>query len=295
MSYGKIISIWGLFFLLLVSYSDSSINEFVAIRPFINHTDDTVFSQIHVKLKNKLDYEMLPGDLKVILLTREDTGQYSIEIQGFIDHNPDGSILRLVLSNYVDKSEESKNIPLKNISYSEIIDIINMKVRYYLEQSFFGKLGVSSNPIDCEVLLNGIKTGRTPTEFILKRGFYKVSILGDHLYPYFDTVQIISGNNVKVHASMLFRGLPTKHLFIGSLSLSIITLITQVMESKFHTEYTEVPRFRPQQEYDLPYANWRRTAAIKVVSLNASILGWAATGYSYFRNKNLKNKIFANN
>ena len=96
-------------------------------------------------------------------------------------------LFRLINQN--DDGEETKLIPLSNRPIDEVLDLMTLKIRQFLEQNISGKVRISSVPLDCDILLNGIKIGTTPAELILEKGIYNIRLQREYLFPYQDSVR----------------------------------------------------------------------------------------------------------
>lgn len=282
-----------LFSLLLYSPVESSM-VFVGIKPLSISPDFKNYSEIHQLLFKRLHSEILPRGLMPLLLTTDQAPPDSCEavISGNIDSSENGPTYHFRLQNIHDGSEETKIIPLNGRDAEDIVEILTLTARRFLEQTISGRLRISSTPMDCNVLLNGIRIGTTPAELVLEHGKYRVRLERDNLIPFTDTVEVIPGKDVFLNATMRFKGYNSKPWFIGASLLSIVTTGLWITENRFHQDYQSLKQGTSQSKFDASYNRYRTTDYLRIGFLNGAVLSWTVTGYLFAKNRSLKNHIF---
>ncbi|NLE01099.1 MAG: PEGA domain-containing protein [Fibrobacter sp.] len=268
-------------------------DSFIQIKPFsIDIADSLPYTSLHTRLYKRLQYEILPRGIKPTLAS--DTTQEnvvaktygSIEMQGGI------RVVRFCIKLLDSHGEEIKIIPIIDQPEDDILDLMSLKIRNFLDQNLSGKLRISTIPIDCELLLNGVKVGATPAELLLEKGLYNVKLTHDHLFPYTDTVQIHPGKETELQITMKFEGNRVKPLLISSSVISILTIISMVIDINLHNKYESLPKGLAPEVYSAHFYPWRTSRYILIGSINLSAIGWGATFIQIFRNRSLENKIF---
>ncbi|MDO5576115.1 MAG: PEGA domain-containing protein [Fibrobacter sp.] len=264
------------------------------IKPFVvNISDSLKYQQIHLALLKRLEYEIFPK--AITLACGESSQNSSVVAEGVIDTLDGTEVLIFRLSGNEELGKEEKLIPLRNNSIEELVDIMALKIRYFLDQNISGKLRISSRPLNCDVLLNGIKIGVTPAELVLEKGQYNIGISREHLYPWYDSVLIEPGREKHLNPSLEFEGHTTRPFVYSSAVLTLATIVTWVIESRAHDSYKNLPDGLPQSDYNRKWNRYRNANYIRIGLLNASIIGWTIGGFQWTRNRSLERKIFGQN
>jgi hypothetical protein len=270
-----------------------SADSFIGINPFsINVSDSTAYTDLHKALFKRLQYELLPYGIKPALMD-ELKGQECVAIVGGRIEEISGTpVINFHLSSTMDSEDEIKRIPLTNHSIDEVLDLLALKTRYFLEQNVSGKVRISSVPLECDILLNGIKIGRTPAELVLEKGVYNVRLEREHLYTFTDTLIVAAGKETSLQAEMSYKGYRVRPWVIGSSLLTLCTAASWIIEHNLHLDYKRLPRGTPQDKFNSSYNRYRNANYLRISLLNSAILGWTVSGFQITRNKALKKRIF---
>jgi hypothetical protein len=276
-----------LFFRSLVSST-----PYIGIKLFTSEIGIEDFSSLEKNLYKRLIREALPRDLKPVLLDKTPCDSCEVLVSGeFIKRN-DNLIFHLNLENTIDFSQESKVIPLSKKTPDDVIEMLVITINRFLEQSISGKLRISSVPLDCDIFLNGMKIGKTPAELVLEHGNYRINLEHEYLYPFSDSIQVISGKQVNLETTMRFRGYNCKPWITGSTVLTLLSAVAWVTEYRFHKSYLSLDKNSQQDIFDRYYNRYRTANYIKIGLLNGTALGLTISGYLVSRNHSLKSKIF---
>jgi len=294
MVFKKSIIIPTIVFLLNVCIFGEKSESYILIKPFtVNSNDSLKYEQLHLALIKRLEYEILPRDVKPV--SDETYKNYSVIVEGVIDTLDGVLVLLFRLSGNEEQGKEEKLIPLRNHSIEDLLDIMALKIRYFLEQNISGRLRISSRPLNCDVFLNGVKIGVTPAELVLEKGQYKIGINRENLYPWSDSVVIEAGREKILNPSLEFQGYKIKPFIYTSAILSVATIVSWVIEFKLHESYKDLYVGLPQTDYDWHWNRYRNANYIRIGLFNATIAGWTICGFQWTRNRTLKRKIFGQN
>ena len=203
--------------------------------------------------------------------------------------------LEFFIRNRNQKEEDVKKLIITDYTADEIIDLLSLKVNHFLERNVSGKLFLSSTPSDCDVLLNGVKVGQTPAEFILEKGRYSIQLQREYLQTYKDSVIIDAGKEISLAPTMQFEGLKTRPWLISALVFTGCTLAAQAIEYKFYKDYKDLTWDNSEAQFDRYFNRYWMANIVKVSLLLPTAATWSLSGYSYFENQALRNKIFTNN
>ncbi len=169
-----------------------------------------------------------------------------------------------------------------------------LKVRSFLEQNLSGKLRISSSPLDCDILLNGVKIGKTPAELVLEQGNYFIQLQREHLLPFKDSVTIQPGHETSLSAAMRFEGRRIRPWTVTAAILTGCMIAAQVLEIKFKDGYHDL-REAPDDRWDRAFQRYQAANAAKISFLIPSATAWIIAGYHFQENRSLKRRIFGSN
>ncbi len=267
--------------------------SFIGIRSFKIEMDDSAFYRdLHLQLYKRLSFEPLPYEIKPAILENDLESNFIAIAGGSINMENQTPTLHFVLTGSSHGGEEIKNIPIKGLEIEQIIDIMVLKIRYFLEQNISGILRISSTPLGCTVLLNGITVGTTPAELTLEKGSYILKLQHDYLHPFIDTLEIASGNQISVQPLMRFEGHKLKPWLFSAIILSLSTTICWITENSLHRSYSSLEQGLDQSVYDRAFGKYKPVNYLRIGLLNASALCWTVNGFLIVRNASLKTKIF---
>jgi hypothetical protein len=267
--------------------------SFIGIRSFkIDMEDSVLYQDLHLHLYKRLSFEPLPYGVKPAIIENDPESNYIAVASGSIYIENQVPTLHFVLTGLSHDGEEIKNVPLKGLELEQIVDIMVLKIRYYLEQNISGILRISSTPLGCAVLLNGITVGTTPAELTLEKGSYVLKLQHDYLQTFIDTVEINSGNHVSVHPMMRFEGHRLKPWLLCATILTLSTTISWIAENSLHRSYSSLEEGLEQSVYDNAFNKYKPVNYLRIGLLNASALCWTVNGFLIVRNISLKKKIF---
>ncbi len=268
-------------------------SSFIGIRSFKVEVEDSIlYRDLHLHLYKRLSFEPLPYGIKPAILENDPVNNYMAVASGSIDVENQVPTLHFVLKSSSHDGEEIKNIPLKGLEFEQIVDVMVLKIRYYLEQNISGILRISSTPLGCTVLLNGITVGTTPAELTLEKGSYILKLQHDYLYNFTDTVEIKSGNHVSVQPTMRFEGHRLKPWILCATILTLSTTISWIAENSLHRSYSSLEEGLEPPVYDKAFRKYKPVNYLRIGLLNASSLCWTVNGFLIVRNISLKKKIF---
>lgn len=267
--------------------------SFIGIRSFkIELEDSILYRDLHLHLYKRLSFEPLPYGVKPSILENDLESNYIAVASGSINIENQIPTLHFVLKGPSHDGEEIKNVPLKGLEVEQIVDIMVLKIRYYLEQNISGILRISSTPLGCTVLLNGITVGTTPAELTLEKGSYTLKLQHDYLHTFIDTVEINSGNHISVQPMMRFEGHRLKPWLLCATILTLSTTISWIAENSLHRSYSSLEEGLDQPVYDKAFNKYKPVNYLRIGLLNASALCWTVNGFLIVRNISLKKKIF---
>lgn len=271
----------------------ANINSEICINNFeLKISDSIPYQNIHKALYKRLLHENLPNGFKPVLSEEKSGTSCNIEISGKIEIQDNIPTFKLHISGPTSVDIDSKNIQLKGLEIEQLLDVIILKIRYFLEHNTSGILRLSSTPLGCSILLNGITIGTTPAELTLEKGSYILKFQREHFRPFIDTVDIKSGKETSVQAAMRFEGYNQKPWLMSASFLTICTTISWIIEGSLHKKYTDIPKGSPEWYSDKPYKRYRNANYIRIGLLNASALCWTVNGFIMVRNNALKKNIF---
>lgn len=269
--------------------------SFLGIRQFnLNFDTDSssTFHNLDQSLYKRLILEPLPYGIKPVLLENDLQNGCVAVVSGSIEIINKVPTLHFVLSGSTPDGEEIKNIPIKELEIEQILDLMVLKIHYFLEQNISGILRISSTPLGCTVLLNGITVGITPAELTLEKGTYVLKLQHDYLHTFIDTVKINSGNQISVQPLMGFEGHRLKPWILSAALLTTSTTICWIIEKSLHKSYSNLDEGLDQSVYDKAFNKYRPVNYFRIGLLNASALCWTVNGFLIVRNISLKKKIF---
>lgn len=285
---------------VLAQSTDAGPDEAIAIFRFSSIPGDTQYAGLHREIENKLNDELLSTSFKINLVDdtfSQATDQaglkqkdYRIIVFGEVN-NPRHSLVLKLLDAKTGEGQ-GKSIPLGSYSMEDLVKIIVLKIRDYIEGAFFGKINIYSVPLGCEVYLNGIKTGVTPREFFLKSGEYTLGINGERLKNFKQKITLHPGQTVDIKATLDFSGYPTAYWMAGSLFFTVLCGVAWGLEYYFHQKYLDLPRFSTQAEFEDSFGIYRTMNYTRISLLNIAAIGWGGTGFCYFTNRAIKKRIF---
>jgi hypothetical protein len=282
--------------LLLSSFAClAKTDSYLGIIPFkIQTAPDNTYAKIHYELFTQLNFELLPQGIKPLLLESDSVPQECVAIiTGAIDTAAENTVCRILIKTTGQESnEETKTINLRGMDMNQLVNILALKVRHFLESNVSGRVRISSMPLDCIVFLDGIKIGRTPAELTLEQGCYNVRLEGDNLYPWKDSICVTPGKEVAIQGDMKFHGFNTRPWFYSSVAATLLTAGAWFAEEQFHSDYLDLARGTPQSTFNKYYDRYRTVNYVRIVLLNSAIMGWIITSYEHKRNRSLQKKIF---
>lgn len=273
----------------------SSSESFLGIQQF--KVDSTLIGQwdsLDSQLYQRLNFELLPQGIKPLLLRNSQPKSCVAIASGTISIIDSMPQLEFFITNSNRKEEDVKKLIIADYTVDEIIDLLSLKVHHFLERKVSGKLLLSSTPSDCDVLLNGVKIGQTPAEFILEAGKYSIQLEREYLNTFRDSVIINAGKEVSLTPVMKFDGLKTRPWLISALIFTGCTLASQLLEYKLYKDYEGLTYNNTEDQFDRYFNRYWMANIIKVSFLLPTAATWSLTGYSYFENQTLKKKIFMN-
>jgi hypothetical protein len=274
------------------------------IHSFVNHTQIDSLNRLDTILVKRLHYEYLPDNLTAVLHTHSDTASCLYSLAATIDSSHQGLFIVLHFGTGSAPESETKLVRIEEKSIRQIVDILALKVRLFLQESMLSTLTITSDPVDCALYLNGIKTGKTPATLLLNPGIYFLSIQAEHCHPFSDSIFLTTGQEVEIEATMKFKGTPSVPWFVASGLLTLSAAVVQLIEYRLHQDYLSISRYCEsadgetryvrcgQDDYDRKYFPYRRVHYLKIGVANAALIGWIITGYTCIRNKIVKKKVF---
>lgn len=284
----------GIVLLLFLAFSSAKAetNSCIGIKEFIaNEQGAAGIDNLQLALLKRLSYELLPRGITPVIIDSTPTNCVAVAY-GFFELQKEEPVLRFILTGLNGTGDEVKIIPLRDRSSQELLDILSLKIRHFLEQNISGKLRISSTPLGCNILLNGIKIGATPAELILEQGAYGIRIEGDYLYPYFDSITVQPGGESVIAASMRFQGYRTAPWLASAALFSLCSFTGLAIETYYHKQYNSIRKNASQNEYNHYYDRYRIANYGKIGFLNAAALSWTIYGYQFARNRTIEKKLF---
>lgn len=280
------------FFCLPISLQAKS-NSYIGIKRFaITSSVSEYYNSLDILLFQRLNFELLPRGIKPVLIADSLNMNCIATVQGTLEIIADEPMLIFSISGISGSEEETKKIAIKEQSPDAIVDIMAIKVRHFLEQNISGKLRISSVPLDCDLLLNGIKIGKTPAELVLEQGMYTIEIQREYLLPYRDTVSILPGQETSLAKTLQFKGHALKPWVIGGLLFTGSFIVSQIVESHFRAEYSVKNAAMGTDYFNTKWKQYRTANTIKIAFLIPMATTWTITGYQILENRSLKKHIF---
>lgn len=276
----------------LSAFADN--DSYIGIRRFtINSSTIDYYQSIDVLLFQRLNFELLPHGVKPILIHDSIPSECIAMAGGSVELVDSVPFLFFEVRGVGTTANdvETKKISLQNQPVDAIVDILALKIRHFLEQNVSGKLRISSKPLDCEILLNGVKIGKTPADLILENGTYAVQMNRDHFAPFVDSAVVLPGRETSLSATMEFRGYNVRPWLLSAVFLTLGTVTVQIVEAQLHHEYLDAMR---EDEFNKAYDRYEITNAIKIVMLIPTVTAWTMSGYLSYQNNSLKKSIFSN-
>lgn len=276
---------------LLVAGVFAEQNDFIGIQRFsISSPAISYYQAIDVLLFQRLNFEFLPNGIKPMVVVDTIPKSCKAVVSGSIDLVDSIPILLFKISGTgsMGKEEETKRIALNDQPVDAIVDILTLKIRHYLEQNITGKLRISSNPPECDVYLNGMKTGSTPTELILEEGRYALELRRIYFAPFMDSLTILPGHENAIQASMRFEGNNTQPWFISAIVLTTATITAQLLELHYRDEYLS----STSGNFNNFYGRYQSANIVKVCISIPTAVSWIIATHHYIQNKTLKKEIF---
>lgn len=264
--------------------------QIIQILPFQSEVQSVVDS-IESQLSNRINNEIGIDNITAVASKTIDSARSIALVQGaakVVENNRLQLIVKL--SSLKTQNEVTNEIPLNGKSQDDVIDIIIIKLRHFLEQNTSGKLIISSIPLDCSIYLNGIRSGRTPTELTIDKGVHIIQLEGDHLKMFRDTVKINPGQEVRIQKLMEFNGNATRPWIYAASLATLGTIISGIYEYKYHKPYKQF--HLPTDPYDNYYKPYRTAYYTRLTFLNISALTWTIAIYQISSNYRLKTRIF---
>jgi hypothetical protein len=293
---------------LLLCAGSSPRGEFcLSVLPIANYTTlKSEFSDLHSKLLRKLEHEFMGQRIRSVVKADKDSSTCEYYISGTIDSSMQGYILILNIGDYTMSEGESKVIPIEGKNIDELLDLIVVRIRYFIEHSLLSTVSVSSNPLGCDVAVNGKKSGKTPTELLLKPGQYAINVSNRYFQPFNDSIFVTPRQRADIKAEMVFRGSNVTGWVITASVFSALTIGAAAAEYKFHKDYLNVPRFCDesqaggdyercsQEEYNAGFNRYRLAGYAAIGLAGASGITLSISGFNFFRNKSVKKSLYFN-
>jgi hypothetical protein len=248
-------------------------------------------SDLPKKLLKRLEFEHLPGGVNPVLLENSRCDSCIAIVCGEVETTDSTAFLHLKISDNSGGNAEQKSFPLSSYSVDDIVDLGILKIKNFLERKFFVKVRINSIPLDCDVYLNGVRVGDTPTELVLENGNYRLSLEHEYCRVYRDSILILPGNDVDINATLKFKGYQARPMLWGSLILSLATAGLWVTENLFHQEYLKLER--GSDGFNDYFRRYQATNYVRIGLLNGAALSWTVTGFLSIKNRNLKKKFFS--
>ncbi|MBD3347244.1 MAG: PEGA domain-containing protein [Chitinivibrionales bacterium] len=279
------------------------LGETLSIFRFVNTTNDSSYDNFHILLRRRLDYELLFPGLRIKAWDSPYTdtatlaGHSKYVLFGTFETDSVSRENHLTFTIINNKEGESswKKLPAGSMSIDDIAETIILKTGNFLKKPILGELTVSSNPPGCDVLLDGVNTGRTPKVFSVESGEYRIRLDGEFLDPFEQSVLIEAGKTVDLNVQMNFKGYPTFYWLAASSALTGLAVIAFVLEKNYHDDYMNLDGGLNKSDYKRAYKSYARANYIGIGFRYLSIVGWTGTGFCFFINRSLKRRIFGRN
>lgn len=243
------------------------------------------------KLLKRLQFEHLPGGIVPVILEKPQCDSCIAIVCGEIETVDSTDFLHMKISDTSRSNIEQKRFPLSSYSIDDIVDLEILKIKSFLERKFFVKVRINAIPLDCDVYLNGVRVGDTPTELVLESGNYRLSLEHEFCRVYRDSIEILPGNDVDINATLKFKGYQSKPFLWGSLLLSAATAGVWITEAVLHHQYLGLKKGSP--EFNDYFRRYETANYIRIGLLNGAALSWTVSGFLSIKNRNLKKKLFS--
>lgn len=267
--------------------------SFIGIKRFsFNDSASAYYNSIDILLFQRLSFELLPRGIKPLLI--EDSIPHNcIALAGGQIEITDGEpILIFSVTGTAHYEEEIKKISLSGQPVDAVVDLLAIKIRQFLEQTISGKLIITTTPRDCDILLNGVRIGKSPAELILGQGTYAIQLQRDYLYPFIDTVRVFPGKETNLTSNMVFKGHTVKPWCISAIVFTGGLLIAQALEYHYDQRYSRLKTPASKTEFNDNFYFYRTANTVKISLLVPMTLTWTIAGYHFFENRSLKQQIF---
>ncbi|HEX2958464.1 MAG TPA: PEGA domain-containing protein [Chitinispirillaceae bacterium] len=229
------------------------------------------------KLQKRLQFEHLAGGVLPVIIDGTRCDSCIALVYGEVIKIDSSRYLHLRISDNSGLNIDEKDFPLSSYSIEDIIDLGVLKINTFLERKYFVKVRVSSMPLDCDLYLNGVKVGVTPSELTLENGNYRVSLEHEYCAVYRDSLTILPGKDVDLNATLDFKGFQTKPLLFGSVFLSLATAGFWLAEYTYHKEYLGLDK--GSREFNNYFKRYQAANYIRIGLLNTGVLSWSFTGF----------------
>jgi len=267
-------------------------NSFIGINRFsIDTSISDSYTSLDVLLFQRLNFELLPHGIKPLLIRDTLAQECTAYVNGTITALDNEHILTFTIAGVSGHEEETKKIILNKQPPDAIVDIMSIKVHHFLEQNISGKLRISSSPLDCDLLLNGIKIGKTPAELVLEQGSYHIEIQREYLFPFSDSVTIDPGHETSLAATLEFKGHSIKPWFTSAVLFTGCTILAQLLEMQLHKEYSDL-KIESRDLFTKKFNEYKIANSIKIGLFIPMATTWTITGYQLLENRSLKRRIF---
>ncbi|MBD3321890.1 MAG: PEGA domain-containing protein, partial [Chitinivibrionales bacterium] len=222
--------------------------ETLSIYRFVNKTGNAAFDNFHLLLRRRLEYELLFPGLVVKAWNAEYSASSSPQMQSKYvltgtfnqDTGSGENLCTFTIINNREGESSRKKFPVGSMSRNDVAETIILKTGNFLKKPILGELTIASNPPGCDVLLDGVNTGRTPKAFSLEEGEYSLKLSGEFLDPFVQSVLIEPGRTVDLNIQMNFKGYPTFYWLAASSAFTGFAVIAFVLERNYHDEYMDL-------------------------------------------------------
>jgi hypothetical protein len=248
-------------------------------------------AELPKKLLKRLQFEHLPGGVVPVILEKPQCDSCIAIVCGEIEIVDSTAFLHIKISDPSRSNIEQKSFPLSSYSIDDIVDLEILKIKSFLERKFFVKVRINAIPLDCDVYLNGVKVGNTPTELILENGNYRLSLEHEFCRVYRDSIAVLPGNDVDINATLKFNGYEAKPFLWGAVLLSAATAGVWITESVLHNQYLDLKKGSP--EFNEYFRRYETANYIRIGLLNGAALSWTVSGFLSIKNRNLRKKLFS--
>jgi hypothetical protein len=247
------------------------------------------------KLQKRLRFEHLTGGVTPIIINSTRCDSCIAVVCGSINTTDSISFFHFKLSDNSGINFDEKDFPLSLYSVDDIVDLGVLKINNFLERKFFVKVRISSMPLDCELYLNGVKVGVTPSELTLENGRYRVSLEHEYCGVYRDSLFLSPGKDIDLNATLKFKGYPAKPFLAGTVLLSLATVGVWLAEYNLHKQYFALPLGSSVSTFNTSYKRYQTANYIRIGLLNTGAVSLFFTSFLTIKNERLKRKLFSSN